>query len=160
MMDAYSSIGMPINYHHWSFGKRFIETERGYKHGQMGLAYEIVINSDPCISYLMEENTITMQALVMAHACYGHNSFFKGNYLFQTWTDASSIIDYLLFARRSTLPTVKRKYGVEDVEQFARLLSCTDEFWRRSLQASTEKISIALKKPHAKKHAKITCKHR
>ena len=24
----------------------------------------------------MEENTITMQALVMAHA-YGHNSFFK-----------------------------------------------------------------------------------
>ncbi len=25
----------------------------------------------------MEENTITMQALVMAHACYGHNSFFK-----------------------------------------------------------------------------------
>lgn len=22
----------------------------------------------------MEENTITMQALVMAHACYGHNS--------------------------------------------------------------------------------------
>ena len=23
----------------------------------MGLAYEIVINSDPCIAYLMEENT-------------------------------------------------------------------------------------------------------
>ena len=43
----------------------------------------------------MEENTLPMQALVMAHACYGHNSFFKGNYLFKTWTDASSIIDYL-----------------------------------------------------------------
>ncbi|MGF1683345.1 SpoVR family protein [Photobacterium minamisatsumaniensis] len=116
MMDAYSSIGMPINYHHWSFGKRFIETERGYKHGQMGLAYEIVINSDPCISYLMEENTITMQALVMAHACYGHNSFFKGNYLFKTWTDASSIIDYLLFARKY-ITECEEKYGVEDVER-------------------------------------------
>lgn len=100
MMDAYSSIGMPINYNHWSFGKKFIQTEQNYKHGQMGLAYEIVINSDPCIAYLMEENTVTMQALVMAHACYGHNSFFKGNYLFQTWTDASSIIDYLLFAKK------------------------------------------------------------
>lgn len=22
MMDAYSSVGMPINYHHWSFGKK------------------------------------------------------------------------------------------------------------------------------------------
>ena len=52
MMDAYSSIGMPINYNHWSFGKKFIQTEQGYKHGQMGLAYEIVINSDPCIAYL------------------------------------------------------------------------------------------------------------
>ena len=22
MMDAYSSVGMPVNYHHWSFGKQ------------------------------------------------------------------------------------------------------------------------------------------
>jgi len=77
MMDAYSSVGMPIGYHHWSFGKKFIQTEQNYKRGFMGLAYEIVINSDPCIAYLMEENTLPMQALVMAHACYGHNSFFQ-----------------------------------------------------------------------------------
>ncbi len=115
MMDAYSSIGMPINYNHWSFGKKFIEVERGYKHGQMGLAYEIVINSDPCIAYLMEENTITMQALVMAHACYGHNSFFKGNYMFKSWTDASSIIDYLLFAK-TYISECEEKYGVQEVE--------------------------------------------
>ena len=49
--------------------KKFIETERLYKHGQQGLAYEIVINSNPGIAYLMEENAITMQALGMAHAC-------------------------------------------------------------------------------------------
>lgn len=36
MMDAYSSIGMPINYTHWSFGKKFIETEQKYKHGSRG----------------------------------------------------------------------------------------------------------------------------
>ena len=36
----------------------------------------------------MEENTMPMQALVIAHAGYGHNSFFKGNYLFRHWTDA------------------------------------------------------------------------
>ena len=116
MMDAYSSIGMPINYNHWSFGKKFIQTEQNYKHGQMGLAYEIVINSNPCIAYLMEENTVTMQALVIAHACYGHNSFFKGNYLFQTWTDASSIIDYLLFAKKY-LAECEERYGVQEVEK-------------------------------------------
>ena len=93
MMDAYSSVGMPVGYSHWSFGKEFLGVEGRYKRGQMGLAYEIVINSDPCIAYLMEENTMTMQALVIAHASYGHNSFFKNNYLFRTWTSADAIID-------------------------------------------------------------------
>jgi stage V sporulation protein R len=116
MMDAYASIGMPINYTHWSYGKKFIQTEQNYRRGQMGLAYEIVINSEPCIAYLMEENTITMQALVIAHACYGHNSFFKNNYLFKTWTDASSIIDYLLFAK-NYIAKCEGKYGVSEVEK-------------------------------------------
>ncbi|MCO4797815.1 MAG: SpoVR family protein [Colwelliaceae bacterium] len=115
MMDAYASVGMPIGYNHWTFGKKFIQTEQTYKRGQMGLAYEIVINSDPCISYLMEENSITMQALVIAHACYGHNSFFKGNYLFKAWTDASSIIDYLLFAK-NYIAECEHKYGIDEVE--------------------------------------------
>jgi stage V sporulation protein R len=115
MMDAYSSVGMPVGYHHWSFGKQFLQTEKLYKRGQMGLAYEIVINSDPCIAYLMEENTMMMQALVIAHACYGHNSFFKGNYLFRTWTDASAIIDYLLFAR-NYISKCEQRHGVEAVE--------------------------------------------
>jgi spore cortex formation protein SpoVR/YcgB (stage V sporulation) len=115
MMDAYASIGMPIGYHHWSFGKHFVDVERSYQRGFMGLAYEIVINSNPCISYLMEENSMTMQALVIAHACYGHNSFFKGNYLFQTWTDASAIVDYLLFAR-NYIASCEERYGVREVE--------------------------------------------
>lgn len=77
MLDAYASSGMPINYGHWSFGKHFVTYEKNYQRGAMGLAYELVINSNPCIAYLMEENTIAMQALVIAHACYGHNSFLK-----------------------------------------------------------------------------------
>lgn len=121
MMDAYASTGMPIGYNHWSYGKQFLSVEHNYKRGQMGLAYEIVINSNPCISYLMEENTIAMQALVIAHACYGHNSFFKGNYLFQSWTDASSIIDYLVFAK-NYISQCEEKHGVASVE--AILDSC------------------------------------
>ena len=115
MMDAYAASGMPVYYHHWSFGKHFLNIENHYSRGQMGLAYEIVINSNPCIAYLMEENTMAMQALVIAHACYGHNSFFKGNYLFRTWTDADSIIDYLLFAR-NYIAKCEEKHGVEAVE--------------------------------------------
>jgi len=116
MLDAYSSVGMPLGYSHWSFGKQFLNSEQNYKRGQMGLAYEIVINSDPCIAYLMEENTMMMQALVVAHAAYGHNSFFKGNYLFKTWTDASAIIDYLLFAK-NYISKCEERHGIDDVEK-------------------------------------------
>ena len=116
MIDAYSSVGMPVGYHHWSYGKQFLATQKGYKRGQMGLAYEIVINSSPCIAYLMEENTMTMQALVIAHAAYGHNSFFKGNYLFRTWTDAEGILDYLVFAR-NFIAECEQRHGEEAVEE-------------------------------------------
>lgn len=121
MLDAYASVGMPIGYNHWTFGKHFIQNERQYKRGQMGLAYEIVINSNPCIAYLMEENTMMMQCLVIAHACYGHNSFFKSNYLFKTWTDAEAIIDYLVFAK-NYVNDCEARYGIDAVE--ALLDSC------------------------------------
>ena len=121
MMDAYASVGMPIGYSHWSFGKEFVKNEKRYQRGQLGLAYEIVINSNPCIAYLMEENSMTMQALVIAHAAYGHNSFFKNNYLFTTWTSAEAIIDYLLFAK-NYITQCEERYGEEQVE--AILDSC------------------------------------
>lgn len=115
MMDSYASVGMPIGYHHWSFGKHFVGVEKSYQRGQMGLAYELVINSNPCISYLMEENTMAMQALVIAHACYGHNSFFKNNYLFKMWTSADAIIDYLVFAK-NYVSACEEQYGIDEVE--------------------------------------------
>ncbi len=115
MLDAYASLGLPIHYPHWSFGKAFIGHEQNYKRGHAGLAYEIVINSNPCISYLMEENTLAMQALVIAHAAYGHNSFFKGNYLFRQWTQADAIIDYMVFARRYVM-NCEERYGPGPVE--------------------------------------------
>jgi stage V sporulation protein R len=116
MLDAYSSVGMPLFYKHWSFGKHFAFHEASYRKGLMGLAYEIVINSSPCISYLMEENTATMQALVIAHAAFGHNHFFKNNYLFKQWTDADGILDYLEFAK-SYVSQCEERHGRLAVEQ-------------------------------------------
>jgi stage V sporulation protein R len=115
MLDAYSSVGMPLFYRHWSFGKHFAFQEASYRKGYMGLAYEIVINSSPCISYLMEENTATMQTLVIAHAAFGHNHFFKNNYLFKQWTDADGILDYLEFAK-GYISHCEERYGRHAVE--------------------------------------------
>lgn len=115
MLDAYSSIGMPLMYRHWSFGKHFLHHELLYRKGGRGLAYELVINSNPCIVYLMEENTMALQALVTAHAALGHNHFFKNNYLFQQWTDAGAILGYLDFAK-SFIARCEERHGVAAVE--------------------------------------------
>ena len=115
MLDAYSSVGMPLMYAHWSYGKRFVRDEALYRKGYQALAYEIVINSNPCISYCMEENTMAMQTLVIAHAAFGHNHFFKNNYLFQQWTDPAGILDYLDFAKRY-VASCEERHGVEAVE--------------------------------------------
>ena len=116
MLDAYASIGMPLFYKHWSFGKHFAQHEAGYRRGLMGLAYEIVINSDPCISYVMEENSATMQTLVIAHAAFGHNHFFKNNYLFKQWTDAEGILIYLEFAK-AYVTRCEERHGTHAVER-------------------------------------------
>ena len=116
MLDAYTSVGMPISYPHWSFGEAFVKQLEMYKRGYMGLAYEIVINSDPCIAYLMEENTMTMQTLVIAHASFGHNHFFKNNYLFRQWTQADAIIDYIDYAKKF-IRECEEMYGIDEVEE-------------------------------------------
>ncbi len=116
MLDVYTSSGMPVIYKHWSFGKRFVSNENAYRRGMMGLAYEVVINSNPCISYLMEENTATMQALVIAHAAFGHNHFFKSNRIFQQWTEPSGILDYLEFAQ-SYIARCEEAHGHRAVER-------------------------------------------
>ena len=116
MLDAYSLVGLPLSYTHWKFGKDFSMNESSYKRGQMGLSYEMIINSDPCISYNMEENSTCLLLLVMIHAGIGHNAFFKNNYLFKQWTDATSIIDYMNFAKKY-VSKCEELYGEEEVEK-------------------------------------------
>jgi spore cortex formation protein SpoVR/YcgB (stage V sporulation) len=143
MLDAYTSVGMPVMYNHWSFGKRHIRDSQRYQKGHMGLAYEIVLNSNPAIAYLMEENSAMMQLLVIAHASIGHNFVFSNNYLFKQWTDADAIIDYLKFAKMF-IAECEEKYGVAEVERI--LDSChalqdhgVDKYSRGRLNPKREK---------------------
>ena len=116
MLDADAFTGLPVCYHHWRFGKHFSQWYHSYNKGQMSLSYEMVINSDPVISYFMEENNLVTQALVAAHACFGHNAFFKNNFLFKEWTQPDAIVDYALFAR-DYVKSCEDKYGHDKVEE-------------------------------------------
>jgi stage V sporulation protein R len=142
MLDAYASIGMPIFYKHWSFGKHYVKNREMYQTGMQNLAYEIVINSDPCIVYIMEENSLLMQTLVMAHAGIGHNHFFKNNNLFTDWTTASNIIDYLEFAR-NFVAKCEEKYGITEVE---KILDAAHALMHNGVFRHKHKEPLSLKK--------------
>lgn len=115
MIHQYTSVGLPVNYEHWSIGKRLMQHEQEYSQTK-SLAFEIVINSDPAIAYCMENNSPLMQMLVIAHASYGHNNFFKQNYMFQEYTDASDIIP-LSRDLREFLIECEKRFGVDEVER-------------------------------------------
>jgi stage V sporulation protein R len=127
--------GFPTRYPHWRWGMDF---ERLKKTGDWGLSriYEMVINNNPAVAYLLEGNPLVDQKLVMAHVC-GHNDFFKNNFAFKI-TDQDrrppTSDEDLVVSRASNLPSRKwidtfanhaarmrrhvERHGVEAVESF------------------------------------------
>ena len=110
--------GMPAHYPHWSYGKAFEQIKTMYDYGVQGLPYEMVINSDPCLAYLMRDNSLCLQVLTIAHV-YGHNDFFKNNFTFRTATDPRQT----LAAFKARADRVRRyiedpSIGAEAVERF------------------------------------------
>lgn len=92
MLGYEAYVGMPSRYPHWSFGKSYEKNKTLYSFNLTGLPYEMVINSNPCLAYLMRENTLPLQILTIAHV-YGHNDFFKNNRLFKEGTRAKLALE-------------------------------------------------------------------
>ena len=80
LLQTAARSGFPVRYRHWSFGQAYQELLMPQKHGLANL-YELVINNDPCYAYLLKENPLYAQKVVMAHVM-GHSDFFKNNYMF------------------------------------------------------------------------------
>lgn len=81
MAELASYGGFPVRYPHWRFGMEYEEMSRGYEHNQYRIS-EMVINTNPCVIYCMDSNTLVDNVDVIAHAI-GHNDFFKNNIFFE-----------------------------------------------------------------------------
>lgn len=111
---AYS--GMPSHYSHWSYGKSYEKQKTLYEYGMSGLPYEMVINSNPCVAYLMRDNTDLLQILTIAHV-YGHNDFFANNFTFRSGLDAKYTLEmFKNQARRIDSYVEDPSIGIELVE--------------------------------------------
>ncbi len=92
MIGYMAYAGMPSRYPHWSFGKSYEKQKTLYDYGVGGLPYEMVINSSPCLAYLMRDNTDLLHILTIAHV-YGHNDFFANNFTFQSGMQAKYVLE-------------------------------------------------------------------
>tara|TARA_Y100001970_G_C14236041_1_gene861814 strand:+ start:2118 stop:3410 length:1293 start_codon:yes stop_codon:yes gene_type:complete len=117
MIGNMSYHGMPTHYGHWSYGKSFEIQRSQYNAGATGLPYELIINSDPCISYLMRENPLYLQILIMAH-CVGHSDFFKKNRHFM-YTRADTVVPRMRNAKKRIQKYIENPaIGIEKVENY------------------------------------------
>ena len=117
MLGYMSYSGMPAHYAHWSYGKSFERQKTMYDYGVSGLPYEIVINTNPCLGFLMRDNSLLLQILTIAHV-YGHNDFFANNFTFTTGTDAARAIEmFKIHGRRINSYIEDPSIGIEAVEE-------------------------------------------
>ena len=116
MLGAMAYVGLPTHYRHWSYGKEYERTHTLYNMGQTGLPYEMIINSNPSIAYLMRENALYIHILTMAH-CVGHSDFFKQNRMFAD-TNPDNIIDSFKSAAKYVRKLIEDpSIGIDRVEE-------------------------------------------
>jgi stage V sporulation protein R len=105
--------GFPKRYEHWRFGQNFESQQVRDSYG-LGRTYELVINNDPCVAYLLDSNSVQETRTVMAHV-YFHNIFFKHNSYFKA-TDRRMLDKMGNHAER--IKRYQEEFGPEAVEQF------------------------------------------
>ncbi len=113
--------GFPQRYPHWQFGMEYEKLRKQHVYG-LGKIYELVINNNPCYAYLVADNTLTDQKLVMAHV-YAHCDFFKNNYWFSK-TNRKMMDEMANHATR-----VRRhidRFGFDRVESFIDVCQTLD----------------------------------
>lgn len=105
--------GFPTRYPHWRFGMEYDQLLKG--HVWLGSTiYEMVINTNPSYSYLLEGNEMVTQKMVMSHVT-AHVDFFKNNMWFAHTN--RKMLD-VMANHASRIQRIIERYGYDEVEDF------------------------------------------
>jgi stage V sporulation protein R len=137
--------GMPSHYPHWSYGKNFEKLKTLYDYGVSGLPYEMVINSNPAIAYLMRDNSLLLQVLTIAHV-FGHNDFFKNNFTFNSTRAEFTIETFKAHADRVRAYVEDPSIGLEKVERILDAAHALSLQCRRNLAIRKQTPEEALER--------------
>jgi stage V sporulation protein R len=107
--------GLPVRMPHWSFGVRYIRhlVQRNMGHSRI---FEVMFPGDPCRAYLVDDNSLAENILVVAHVL-GHADFSYRNALFRRSMEmAGGRIIEQAAARAHRIEAALLQHGQEQVE--------------------------------------------
>jgi stage V sporulation protein R len=107
--------GLPVRMPHWSFGVRYMHEliRRNLGHSRI---FEVMFPGNPCHAYLVNNNTLAENTLVVAHVL-GHADFSKNNQLFARFEQmaGSNIVEHAA-AQAHRIDAAVTEHGQERVE--------------------------------------------
>jgi len=122
IMYEFGSYGLPGRFSHWSRGKAYYRMKTDYDYG-LSKIYELVVNTNPSYAFLMEQNDLLQNKVVVAHVL-GHTDFFKNNTYFKL-TPPNMIDKVSVNADR--IRKYEYDHGREEVERFLDAVLAIEE---------------------------------
>lgn len=142
--------GIPGQISNWKYGRDYERVRTIYEKMGSGLPYEVVVNTNPVRAYLMKDNTIALQALIIAHVV-GHVAFFTMN---KYHAENDNNIASRLSNASQRFEEYERKYGIDIVEQTidaGHALMLHSNPWV-SEETESEKLERIFEQEKQKKH--------
>lgn len=77
----FGAYGLPGRFSHWSHGKAYQRMKLEYDYGLTRI-YELICNGNPAIAFLLDNNELIEQKMIIAHV-FAHADFFNNNRFFE-----------------------------------------------------------------------------
>jgi len=122
IMYEFGSYGLPGRFSHWSRGKAYYRMKTDYDYG-LSKIYELVVNTNPSYAFLMEQNDLLQNKVVVAHVL-GHTDMFKHNTYFNR-TPPNMIDKVSVNADR--IRKYEYEHGAVQVERFLDAVLAIEE---------------------------------
>src|SRR5260370_5281036 len=122
IMYEFGSYGLAGRFRHWVRGKAYYRMKPEYHYG-LSKIYELVVNTNPSYAFLMEQNDLLQNKVVVAHVL-GHTDMFKNNVYFKH-TSGNMIEKVSVNADR--IRKYEYEHGMDEVERFLDAVLAIEE---------------------------------
>jgi stage V sporulation protein R len=122
IMYEFGAYGLPGRFSHWSHGKAYYRMKTEYDYG-LSKIYELVVNTNPSYAFLMEQNDLLQNKVVVAHVL-GHTDFFKNSVYFRH--TAPNMIDKVS-VNADRIRKYEYEHGLAEVERFLDAVLAIDD---------------------------------